>query len=247
MCRSEEILISNWNCQSLVARAAISGLLTTNKQTIRKGKVMKILSLVLLLMASLAFVLPGCTDNAAPLAGPTDQALSIPSAPSVLGKGVGILHSATGSANVFFEGKPFTFAFTAHEYADLSCKGEYQIYVHAQPPEWGKIHGKVMSLRVYDYLGGKAAVIGTIETKSGFPGFYDAFVVVDNGEGQKSSPDMYTTSIFWTESLSEAQAVWALPPDQVINAIVQEQLSFGNVVTPEQVLIPIEMGNVQVR
>jgi hypothetical protein len=193
---------------------------------------MKILSLVLLLMASLVFVLPGCTDNAAPLAGPTDQALSIQSAPSGLGKGVGILHSATGSANVFFEGKPFTFAFTAHEYADLSCKGEYQIYVHAQPPEWGKIHG---------------TVIGTIETKSGFPGFYDAFVVVDNGEGQKSSPDMYTTSIFWTESLSEAQAVWALPPDQVINAIVQEQLSFGNVVTPEQVLIPIEMGNVQVR
>jgi hypothetical protein len=164
-----------------------------------------------------------------------------------LGKDAGILHSATGSANVFLDGKSYTFAFTAREHADASCDGEYQIYVHAQPPEWGKIHGKVMSLKVYDYKGGKAAVIGTMETKSGFPGYYDAFVVVDMGEGKKSSPDMYTTTIFWTESLDDARVVWGLPPDEVINAIVQEQLSFDVVVAPEQVLIPIKMGNVQVR
>jgi hypothetical protein len=200
-----------------------------------------------LLMASMAFVVLGCSDNAAPLAGPTSQSLSAQSSASGLAKGAGVLHSATGSANVFLDGKSFIFAFTAKENADGSCDGQYQIYVHAQPPEWGKIHGRVMSLKVYDYMGGKAAVIGTIETKSGFPGFYDAFVVVDRGEGNKSLPDMYTTSIFWTEFLSDAQAVWAMPPDEVINAIVQEQLSMGYVVTPEQVLIPIEMGNVQVR
>jgi hypothetical protein len=58
---------------------------------------------------------------------------------------------------------------------------------------------------------------------------------------------MYTTTIFWTESLEEAQEVWNLPPDQVIDAIVELQLSFGNPMTPEEVFIPIQMGNIQVR
>lgn len=207
---------------------------------------MKVLSLVLLLVTSLAFVV-GCNDDSAPITAPAEQALSTGTSSTALAKGP-IVHSATGSANVFLDGKSFTFAFAAQEYSDNTCDGEYQIYVHAQPPEWGKIHGKVMSLKVYDYLGGKAAVIGTIETKSGFPGFYDAFVVVDRGDGKKSPSDMYTTTIFWTDLLDEAQAVWDLDPGGVINAIIQEQLLMnGTVVTPEQVLIPIEMGNVQVR
>jgi hypothetical protein len=208
---------------------------------------MKIMSFALLLMASLAFVLTGCSDNTSVPVTPGEATIVSSSTPASLTKG-GILHSATGSANVFVDGKSFTFAFTAHEYAGPSYDGEYQIYVHAQPPEWGKIHGKVMSLKVYDYLGGKAAVIGTIETKSGFPGFYDAFVVVDLGEGKKSTRDMYTTTIFWTDVIADAQAVWDLPPDGVIDAIIQEQLIMNNqVVTKEQVLIPIQMGNVQVR
>lgn len=208
---------------------------------------MKIMSVALLLMTSLAFVLSGCSENTNVPVTPGEPTVATLGTPASLAKG-GILHSATGSANVFVDGKSFTFAFTAHEYAGPSYEGEYQIYVHAQPPEWGKIHGKVMSLKVYDYLGGKAAVIGTIETKSGFPGFYDAFVVVDLGEGKKSTRDMYTTTIFWTDILADAQAVWDLPPDGVIDAIIQEQLIMNNqVVTKEQVLIPIEMGNVQVR
>ena len=209
---------------------------------------MKVQSLALLLVASYAFVLLGCSDTATPLVSPTDAVASSISSPPTLAKGGPVTHAASGSANVFVEGKSFTFAFTANEYAGPSYDGEYQIYVHAQPPEWGKIHGKVMSLKVYDYLGGKAAVIGTIETKSGFPGFYDAFVVVDLGEGKKSASDMYTTTIFWTASLEEAQAVWLLPPDGVINAIIEEHLLMnGTLMTPEEVLIPIEMGNVQVR
>lgn len=208
---------------------------------------MKILSCAFLLMVSLAFVLAGCSDNTSVPVTPGEPTMMVPHTTASLAKN-GILHSATGSANVFVEGKSFTFAFTAHEYAGPSYSGEYQIYVHAQPPEWGKIHGKVMSLKVYDYLGGKAAVIGTIETKSGFPGFYDAFVVVDLGEGRNSTRDMYTTTIFWTDVLADAQAVWDLPPDGVIDAIIYEQLVMNNlVVTKEEVLIPIRMGNVQVR
>ncbi len=207
---------------------------------------MRTIPFVLLLMASMVFVLLGCSDNSSPIASPGELGPASASSQMGLAKG-GVLHSATGNASVFLDGKSFTFAFNAQERGDGSYNGEYQIYVHAQPPEWGKIHGKVMSLKVYDWYGGKAAVIGTIETKSGYPGFYDAFMVVDRGEGVNSTPDMYTTSIYWSESLSDAQAVWNMNPDEVINAIVQQQASFGYVVTPEQVLIPIQMGNVQVR
>jgi hypothetical protein len=52
----------------------MSGLL---HQLIEKGKVMKLLSLALLLMASMAFVLSGCGENADPLVSPTDQSLSM--------------------------------------------------------------------------------------------------------------------------------------------------------------------------
>jgi hypothetical protein len=43
---------------------------------------MKILSFVLLLMVSMAFVLMGCSDNSAPIAAPTDQAAPLVVAPT---------------------------------------------------------------------------------------------------------------------------------------------------------------------
>jgi len=194
----------------------------------------------IVLLAFVGLAILGCSESTDQLVAPVEKG-------STVSLEKGVIHSATGSAQVFDQGKSFTFAFTAREYSDGNYDGQYQIYVHSQPPEFGKIHGKVMSLKVYDWNGGKAAVIGTIETNSGFEGFYDAFVVMDYGEGNNSQTDMYSTTIFWSETLEEAQDVWNLPPDQVIDAIVAQQLSFGNVVTPEQVLIPIQMGNVQVR
>jgi len=50
---------------------------------------MKLLSVAVLLMASLAFVLMGCSDNSAPLVSPTDRAISSPSLPAVLAKAGG--------------------------------------------------------------------------------------------------------------------------------------------------------------
>jgi hypothetical protein len=47
-------------------------------RNIRRGNAMKIMSLALLLMASMAFVLVGCSDNSAPLVAPTDQSAQTP-------------------------------------------------------------------------------------------------------------------------------------------------------------------------
>ena len=48
---------------------------------------MKTVSHVLLLMASMAFVLLGCSDNSAPIVAPNDQALSTPTSSATLEKG----------------------------------------------------------------------------------------------------------------------------------------------------------------
>jgi hypothetical protein len=48
---------------------------------------MKVLSLALLLVASLAFVLMGCSDNSAQLVSPTDQSISMQTTTATLAKG----------------------------------------------------------------------------------------------------------------------------------------------------------------
>jgi hypothetical protein len=50
----------------------------THSQIIRKGKAMKTFSLVLLLVASMAFVLLGCSDKSALPVSPTDQSTLVP-------------------------------------------------------------------------------------------------------------------------------------------------------------------------
>jgi hypothetical protein len=209
---------------------------------------MKTFLFALLAVSSMAFLLTGCSDNSTPVASPAAQSINSPNSSMSLAKGGAIVHSATGAANDFWLGKSQTWAFTARTYADGSCDGEYQIHEHAVPPAEGEIHGKVLSLRIWDYNGGKAAVIGGIETKSGFPGWYDAFVVIDYGEGSKALPDMYTGYIYFAESKEAAIKVWEMSPDQVVQATVDEHNGWSdNKITPADVLIPIGMGNVRVR
>ena len=199
---------------------------------------MKGLSVLLVLAVAVGFGLMGCSDTTDPIVAPADQPEAIS-----LAKGP-IVNSASGNCGIFFDGKSLTFAFNAKKYADGSCSGEYQIYVHSQEPEWGKWHGKVVSLEVYD---GNKAVIGGIETHSGFPGYYDAFVVIDNGEGGNAMPDVWTSSVYWDESLTAAEAVWAMTPDDVVDVIVALNASFGYILTPADVLTPIQHGNIQVK
>lgn len=208
---------------------------------------MKIPSLVLLLMASLAFVLLGCTDNSDPLVTPSEQTIAASSSGASLAKGKPTVHSATGACNDFFEGAMQNWAFNAKQYADGTFDGVVQIVVHSQPRDYGFLHCNVMSLKVWDLGGGvKAAVIGMVEVEKGpFNGSYDAFVVYDYGEGSKSQPDMYTTFICWDpdNSYENMYAIWQLPPNEVVQKIVD--LHPGT--TVNDILLPVREGNVQVR
>jgi hypothetical protein len=208
---------------------------------------MKTLSLALLLMASMAFVLLGCSDNSTSVVTPGEQAVAALSPGASLAKGKPIAHSATGACNDFFEGKMQSWAFNAKEYADGTCDGVVQIVVHSQPRDYGFLHCNVLSLKVYDLGSGvKAAVIGMVEVEKGpFNGSYDAFVVYDYGEGSKAHPDMYTTAIFWDANnvRENVEAVWNMPPDEVVQKIVD--LHPGT--TWDTILLPVREGNVQVR
>jgi hypothetical protein len=209
---------------------------------------MKILSVVLVLTAILAFVLVGCSDDSNSLVTPSEQTIAAPSSGASLAKGQPIVYSATGACNDFFEGKMQSWAFNAKQYADGKCDGVVQIVVHSQPRDYGFLHCNVMSLKVWDMGDGvKAAVIGMVEVeqKGLYKGSYDAFVVYDYGEGSKAHPDMYTTYICWDEnnSLDRMKQIWTWSPEDVVKEIVR--IHPGT--TLDDVLVPIHEGNIQVR
>jgi len=207
---------------------------------------MKTFSFVLLLKAGMAFVLLGCSDNSNPVVTPSEQTIAASSSGASLAKGKPIVHSANGACNDFFEGKMQTWAFNAKQYADGTCDGVVQIVVHSQPRDYGFLHCNVLSLKVWDVPGGKAAVIGMVEVEKGpYNGSYDAFVVYDYGEGKKAPPDMYTTAICWDpdNSYENMYEVWQWPPDKVIQRIVE--IHPGT--TVNDILLPVREGNVQVR
>ena len=136
---------------------------------------MKTLSFALLLMASLAFVLLGCSDDSNAVVNPGDQTIATSAHSASLAKGKAILHSATGASNEFYEGEDANVAPSdAKQYVDGSFDGVVQIFAHAQSHEYGFLHCKVMSLQIHDMPdGAKAAVIGMVEVEKGpFNGSY---------------------------------------------------------------------------
>jgi hypothetical protein len=209
---------------------------------------MKILSLALLLTASLAFLLVGCTDNSSPIEASADQALSTGTSPSALAKGGPMIHSASGNCGDVIDGGPVTWAFDAREDAG-GCSGECQIFLHGQGKADGWMHGKVMSLAVYpDYPGGKAAVVGGLFTKGALSGNFFAFVVIDYGEGKKAQADKYTRIVFFNTDETYAREVWLYAPDDVVNVIAHQwEVCCQVVLDPDFVRVPTKWGNVQVK
>jgi hypothetical protein len=189
----------------------------------------------------------GCTDSPSSPVALQEQTISAPRAPANLAKSQPILHSANGACSAFYDGKICSWSFNAREYADGTFDGVVQIYVHSQPREYGFLHCKVLSLKVHDLGSGvKAAVIGMVEVEKGpFNGSYDAFVVYDYGEGSKAPPDMYTNTICWDpdNSLENMQKIWNMSPDDVILKILEIHPGM----TRDDVLTPIQQGNIQVR
>jgi hypothetical protein len=201
---------------SLVSQGGLIGShLKATPQIIRKGKVMRPLSFVFLLMASMAFVLLGCTDKSSPIVSPTDQALSSPTTSTGLPKaGAKVVNTLRGSANAYYinwydpdgnilgtiPGAKQKGGFynvetvQADAYSDGTASGSFLYqYLGKLPPGveggiFGKIEGKVIKLVV---KGSEAFVVVEVTKWGLYPlPVWFAQVFIDKGEGTSSTDEV---------------------------------------------------------
>lgn len=150
-------------------------------------------------LALLALVLVGCSDNPASVLQTSDQGPVAAPATS-LSKG-GIIHSATGGGHVFAYYDTWTYngllAFSAVQYSDGKFSGELEHH------DWElglKVHGKIIDLKVEEAGAAKQAKLSCVITKTELPENWPywlpayAFVVIqDNGKGEAD----FHTGIFF--------------------------------------------------
>ena len=202
---------------------------------------MKTLSLPLLLIASVAFVLLGCSDNSSQLVTPSDQTNLTASTSGTLAKAE-IRHSLTGSANSYnivyvhpefgtciVPGPKAKGGFynvqtiNAIEHSDGSFSGSYLSQLQGKIPEeiaaqggfFGTVHGKVIQFMVDE--GGQAKVVVEITKWNGPLPAWMVEVFIDKGEGR--SPEMPDRmSSWWVDFTPEARDFYlGLTPQQYID------------------------------
>jgi hypothetical protein len=208
---------------------------------------MKILSVALLLMASLAFVMLGCSDKSSTLVTPSDQTITASSSPASLSKGV-LVASASGNAQLYLDldGNPTVersdvlrvYTFNAREYAGGSYSGE--ITTLGAPYKQWNFKGTVIQLKVQ---GNKAKILFRPYKAGGLAAGAEDYIVchlvVDNGEGTNAeSPDMGT--VWWMFEPSELPYFMGLSPDGFLEFLAKQEFPFDY-------LVPNTVGNVQVR
>jgi hypothetical protein len=208
---------------------------------------MKILSVALLLLASLAFVVLGCSDNSAPIVAPSDEALSTSASPAALAKGA-VLASASGSAQMYLDadGNPTleksailrVCTFNAREYAGESYSGEFIMLGAPGPKQTFSCKAEILQVKVQ---GNKAKMVFKILRAggglSGLEGINGCYVVVDNGEGNKAEPDL-NSPFYFIFPPEVTQTFLDMTPDAFLAFL-------PTVGYPG--LVPINLGNVQVR
>ncbi len=178
---------------------------------------MKTLSLALLLLASLTFVLVGCSDNSNSLVSTNERT----NAPGVLSKSAPV-HSVTGSSLLRFSDengsvKMGTLTINAFLYQDGTAGGTYNwVSFRGQgftsDTKWGG-HGEVKFLTMYpESPYGNAAVICGLEgDKSTFPNQYLVWFLVDNGQGGSATgPDLGSDLV-----ISSSSDNASLTPEQI--------------------------------
>jgi hypothetical protein len=181
-------------------------------------------------MVSIALALLGCSDNSAPLAGPSDKEGIAPGGPVSRSKGGPIVHSATGSGHTYVEGALRSFSFVAKELADRTYQGEWEAFARC----WGRAEGKWHGVVTYIKFDGNMALNVGRETSGAYAGWYDAFAVIDNGEGANGIRDKLTRTDSWPTEAEAMAAVGLMSPADFAelhrNCCLRE----------------VEMGNIQV-
>ncbi len=211
---------------------------------------MKILHVAILLMASLAFVLIGCSDTPTSLSAGPAQGLSAPAGFAKVGT---VTHTATGCARVReFWGYSYKteFSFSATLTLQGISSGEVVLTDQSSLKSGGEIlkfRGEIFSLQVE----GNRAKLNWTYASGPWTGMYGCTVVEDNGEGANSRPDKASVYL-WTDGSDLGRytisQVIAMSPNEYIDwledyvFVVLMGMPAG---TPA--LEPTDHGNVQVQ
>ncbi len=223
---------------------------------------MKILSCILLLVASSAFVLMGCSDRVSAPVYPTND-ISVANLPTPALAKEGIVHSVTGSANAYMIVDPVTgwllngpkqkggyyqvITVNAIDHGDGTFSGRVVSQFQGKWPKeqtygfYGKVEAKVIRLAVER---NKALVVAEITNWIGPPGWPEepwwmACVFIDNGEGGSAgSPDV--TGAVWATGTPDEQSLWLTQSPQ---NYLDWTMTF---IAPYGPTFPVDNGNIQV-
>ncbi len=211
---------------------------------------MKILQLALLLIASLAFVLIGCSDTPTSMSAGPAQGLNTPTGFAKVGA---VIHTATGCARIrAFWGYSYKteFSFCATLTLQGISSGEVVMTDQSSLKSGGEIskfRGEIFNLQVE----GNRAKLNWTYTSGPWTGMYGCTVVEDNGEGAKAGPDM-ASAFLWTDGSDlggyTISQVIAMSPNEYIGWLedyVFVELMGMPAGTPA--LEPTDHGNVQVQ
>jgi hypothetical protein len=213
---------------------------------------MKILSCSLPLLAMFACVMLGCSDNSAPITGPTDQALSTLPPLKALAKGCSVGGSVSGEGRYFVSQSGANAGFLSAVRLVLSgvrsengtCCGKYEMdYLDSHNRVVNRIKGTIGEIKFY---GNVAMLRGDV--KSDF--YVDLFgpqvwrqiiVVPDNGQGNNAVSDRASNPWLTTDGIwpGEFDQFWALDAEDFLASIP------GSLGTDSD--YPLTSGNFQVK
>lgn len=215
---------------------------------------MRNLSCALLLLASVAFVVMGCSDSPNPVDAPSDLLNS----PSTLVKMGDILHSATGSAHWRVVGSQTRVRclFSAIQHKDGTFSGEFQ---NNDVGPTFKCHATVHDLMVegntakmcFTFSEGSRWLPGPGQPYVDISGWIGCMVVVDNGQGKNAvEPDR--VSYVWFDPPGTHYETFTPPLtiEQVHGLGITDFIDYVNVNfgMPYEVFVsPIDQGSVEVR
>ena len=208
---------------------------------------MKTTKIFFVLIAFMGLLFVSCSDNSLSPVSPTDQA-KVGSSVTNLDKNGPVVHSVVGSGLITANDKNCGARYAAHEYADGTFDGEYEVNsANATGDPTFKINGNIISFKVYENAGpyeGKMAVFLGQEKTEVYAGFYDVFFAIDNGKpGQTTAPDQVNWMLMELPSLDfEIPAEWGSPwtgmtildfynmsPDDIINNLGIADCDKGNI------------------
>lgn len=139
-------------------------------------------------------------------------------------------------------GKNLGARYSAHEYADGTFDGEYEINsANATGDPTMKANGKVLKFKIYEgagQYGGKMAVFLGQEKTNVYAGCFDPFFAIDNGTpGQSSSPDQVNHALVTWPGLDSQimdtgltiEDIYAMSPADIINLLGTMDCDKGNI------------------